>query len=118
MRRLFLFCFAAPLFGAVEPSFYLPEGARPLRYRLDLRIDPSQPAFEGSQLVFEGSQPAFDASQPAFDDPERARDSTPTPRKDSGRDHERPTRRRYASFIHRCRPSATVDMSSTRLTCP
>ncbi len=59
MRRLFLFCFAAPLLGAVEPSFYLPEGARPVRYRLDLRIDPAQPAFEGRvEIDIAVSQPA------------------------------------------------------------
>jgi cytosol alanyl aminopeptidase len=47
MRRLLAVCLAAPFLGAVEPSFYLPDSTRPLRYRLDLRIDPSQPTFEG-----------------------------------------------------------------------
>jgi cytosol alanyl aminopeptidase len=46
MRRLLVVGLAAPFLGAVEPSFYLPDSTRP-RYRLDLRIDPSQPTFEG-----------------------------------------------------------------------
>lgn len=42
---------AAGLLIAGEPSFYLPDSARPLSYRLDLRIDPSQPAFTGKVII-------------------------------------------------------------------
>jgi alanyl aminopeptidase len=51
MRYLLAACFAARLIGAAEPSFYLPDGVRPLSYRLDLRIDPSQPGFTGTVSI-------------------------------------------------------------------
>jgi alanyl aminopeptidase len=51
MRCLLAACLAVALLGAGEPSFYLPDNARPLRYRLDLRIDPSQPVFTGKVSI-------------------------------------------------------------------
>ena len=51
MRRLLVVCFTAPFLGAVEPSFYLPDDARPVRYKLDLRIDPAQDGFSGRASI-------------------------------------------------------------------
>jgi alanyl aminopeptidase len=51
MRWLIAVCLTAELLGGGEPSFYLPDNARPLSYRLDLRIDPSQPAFTGKVAI-------------------------------------------------------------------
>jgi len=59
MRWLIAACAAAGLVGAGEPSFYLPDSARPLSYRLDLRIDPSQPAFTGKVAIqIEAAEPS------------------------------------------------------------
>src|SRR3954454_17986562 len=51
MRRLIVVCVTAPFLAAVEPSFYLPNDPRPVRYKLDLRIDPAQNSFSGRAAI-------------------------------------------------------------------
>jgi alanyl aminopeptidase len=59
VRLLLLAGATLSLLPGGEPSFYLPDGVRPVRYRLDLDIDPARPTFRGKVTIeVEAAAPA------------------------------------------------------------
>ena len=52
MRKLLLLTIAGALFAAPQPpAFRLPSDAVPIRYNLDLTLDPAQDTFSGVMTI-------------------------------------------------------------------